>query len=170
MNAFFVTVSIPLLLVLAGFNHAHGLTTFGKSSNNNQQNAPIQPTVQRPCRSQANCTVIKGTTCLGGYCLCGDNTNPVNGACKAQIKGPRHLCTTDTDCVDNADCLPQKDKQNKTDPNGDKICTCQEGFVELGFQCSGATTLSKFPGIMALLGVLLLCRTLNWCNFLKIAL
>lgn len=47
------------------------------------------------------------------------------------------MCTTDTECVDNADCLPQKDKQNKTDPNGDKVCTCQEGFVEMGWQCSG---------------------------------
>ncbi|KAH1023166.1 hypothetical protein HUJ04_012423 [Dendroctonus ponderosae] len=36
MNAFYVTLSIPLLLVLAGFNHAHGLTTFGKSTPNNQ--------------------------------------------------------------------------------------------------------------------------------------
>ncbi|XP_044766331.1 uncharacterized protein LOC123322435 [Coccinella septempunctata] len=169
MNALYVTVSIPLLLVLAGFNHAHGLTTFGKSSNNNQQNAPIQPSVQRPCKSQANCTVIKGTTCIEGKCLCGDNTNPVNGACKAQIKGPRHLCSTDTDCVDNADCLPQKDKQNKIDPNGDKVCTCQEGFAEMGYQCSGSATLPTYPG-MAFLGLLLLYRSFDWCNFLKAAL
>lgn len=40
MNAFYVTVSIPLLLVLAGFNHAHGLTTFGKSNMNSNNNNP----------------------------------------------------------------------------------------------------------------------------------
>jgi hypothetical protein len=37
MNALYVTVSIPLLLVLAGFNHAHGLTTFGKPIQGTQQ-------------------------------------------------------------------------------------------------------------------------------------
>lgn len=36
MNSLYVTVSIPLLLVLAGFNHAHGLTTFGKSNSQGQ--------------------------------------------------------------------------------------------------------------------------------------
>lgn len=40
MNGLYVTVSIPLLLVLAGFNHAHGLTTFGKSNNQGTQNTP----------------------------------------------------------------------------------------------------------------------------------
>lgn len=41
MNALYVTVSIPLLLVLAGFNHAHGLTTFGKTQN--QPTTPVIP-------------------------------------------------------------------------------------------------------------------------------
>ncbi|KAK9890273.1 hypothetical protein WA026_010381 [Henosepilachna vigintioctopunctata] len=168
MNAIYVTVSIPLLLVLAGFNNAHGLTTFGKSSNN-QQNAQLQPlALPRSCRTQANCTVIKGTTCLGGYCLCGDNTNPVNGACKTQIRGPRHLCITDTDCVDNADCLPPKDKQNKPDPNGDKVCTCQEGFVESGSQCSATTRLLAIPG-MILISLIQLYRNIQ-SNSLKTAL
>lgn len=42
MNSLYVIVSIPLLLVLAGFNHAHGLTTFGKSNSQGQTNN--QPT------------------------------------------------------------------------------------------------------------------------------
>lgn len=44
MNALYVTVSIPFLLVLAEFNNAHGLTTFGKSQNNNPPPPPPQPT------------------------------------------------------------------------------------------------------------------------------
>ncbi|KAJ8918668.1 hypothetical protein NQ315_014987 [Exocentrus adspersus] len=42
MNAFYVTVSIPILLVLAGFNHAHGLTTFGKSNGQGQGSSAHQ--------------------------------------------------------------------------------------------------------------------------------
>lgn len=36
MNALYVTVSVPLLLILAGFNHAYGLTTLGKSRSTQQ--------------------------------------------------------------------------------------------------------------------------------------
>ncbi|KAK9887249.1 hypothetical protein WA026_021100 [Henosepilachna vigintioctopunctata] len=59
----------------------------------NETNIKDFAALPRSCRTQANCTVIKGTTCLGGYCLCGDNTNPVNGACKTQIKDvtPQHV-------------------------------------------------------------------------------
>lgn len=45
MNATYLAVSIPLLLVMVGLNHAHGLTTFGKSSGN-------QPTAHPPPRNE----------------------------------------------------------------------------------------------------------------------
>ncbi|ENN76853.1 hypothetical protein D910_11934, partial [Dendroctonus ponderosae] len=61
MNAFYVTLSIPLLLVLAGFNHAHGLTTFGKSTPNNQP--PSSPnhicTKHEDCVDNADCIPAK---------------------------------------------------------------------------------------------------------------
>lgn len=44
MNSLYVIVSIPLLLVLAGFNHAHGLTTFGKSNSQGQTNHQVTGT------------------------------------------------------------------------------------------------------------------------------
>lgn len=44
----------------------------------------VQP---KPCMNQANCTLIKGTTCIRSLCLCGDNSNPVNGRCKVQKNG-----------------------------------------------------------------------------------
>lgn len=53
MNALYVTVSISLLLVLAGFNHAHGLTTFGKTTNQGTQ----QP--QKPIGTDLSDTVFE---------------------------------------------------------------------------------------------------------------
>lgn len=154
MNALYVTVSIPLLLVLAGFNHAHGLTTFGKTNQGTQQpQKPIGTDLSdtvfekwwsfarindswigitssafimsiwflffifwfsaffllvlffayffkslntvlksftvtgKPCTSQTNCQLIKGTTCLKDRCVCGNNEYPVNGNCTNVLKG-----------------------------------------------------------------------------------
>lgn len=158
-------MSIPLLLVLAGFNHAHGLTTFGKANNQGQNNHQQPAGLKKACTSQTNCTVIKGTTCLRGYCMCGDNTNPVNGACKALIKGPGHMCNTDNDCVDNADCLEPKEKgklnngsnnnNNNNNQPVDKICTCQEGFIESNNACSGSSQARIFSSLLAF-GIFLL--------------
>ncbi|XP_019878733.1 uncharacterized protein LOC109606641 [Aethina tumida] len=169
MNGLYVTVSIPLLLVLAGFNHAHGLTTFGKSNNQGTQNTPNTAHAKQ-CTNQTNCAFIKGTTCLRGYCLCGDNTNPVNGGCNAQYKGPRHICENHEDCVEGADCVPKdKNKQqssnsistgsSSTTPAGDLICQCQEGLIEIGSQCGGGGTFSTVPA-MVLLVVVYFSRTM----------
>ncbi|XP_050519546.1 uncharacterized protein LOC126893423 isoform X1 [Diabrotica virgifera virgifera] len=161
MNAFYVTVSIiPLILVFAGFNHAHGLTTFGKS--NNQGQPPVQPTVAsgKPCTNQNNCTLIKGTTCLRNYCLCGDNSHPVNGICSAKFKGPNHLCQNDDECVDNAVCVEPKEKKSNNFPSTGNnspilICQCTEGlFPSLGGQCSGAGMNMNLPGLLILVAAL----------------
>lgn len=47
----------------------------------------------RRCHNQTECYAIKGTTCIacqeikgsscvGNYCFCGDNRHPVNGKCR----------------------------------------------------------------------------------------
>ncbi|XP_056645588.1 uncharacterized protein LOC130898006 [Diorhabda carinulata] len=158
MNALCVTVSIiPIILVFAGFNHAHGLTTFGKSNNQ----GPVQTTIVggKPCTNQNNCTLIKGTTCLRQYCLCGDNSHPLNGICKAQIKGPNHICQNDNECVDNAVCVEPKDKKsNNFPPNGNNnpilICQCTEGLFPNGGQCSGAAMNTMLPGLVIFVAAL----------------
>ncbi|XP_066247540.1 uncharacterized protein sosie [Euwallacea similis] len=143
MKAFYVTVSIPLLLVLAGFNHAHGLTTFGKSSPNNTPRNDIVKAKQ--CTVQTDCTTIKNTTCLRGACLCGDNHPPINGECIAPLQGPNHICTKSEDCVNNADCVPLKEVKISKDiahfhqTSEMSICRCQEGYIEIGATCGGRT-------------------------------
>ncbi|KAG5889188.1 hypothetical protein JTB14_019205 [Gonioctena quinquepunctata] len=169
MNALYVTVSvIPLILVLAGFNHAHGLTTFGKS--NNQQSNAHQQTIAtgKPCTNQANCTFIKGTTCLRSYCLCGDNSHPINGICSAIFKGPKHLCQKDDECVDGAICVEQETKPHVPAPNKNNsnnnnnnnnpvlVCQCTEGLTPTpGGQCSGGNTNIVVPGLLVLFITLL---------------
>ncbi|KAJ8980693.1 hypothetical protein NQ317_010595, partial [Molorchus minor] len=77
MNAIQVIVSIHILMLLAKFNHAHGLSTFGMK------------TVQQQgihCLNQSACAVIKGTTCLRGFCYCGDNSHPANGVCRDTLR------------------------------------------------------------------------------------
>ncbi|CAH0561789.1 unnamed protein product [Brassicogethes aeneus] len=151
MNGFYVTVSIPLLLVLAGFNNAHGLTTFGKTNNQGNQ----APTAQgRTCTSQNQCTTIKGTTCLRGFCLCGDNSNPINGKCNVQYKGPRHVCEKHEDCIDGADCLPKeknKPLSSTTTSPADMICQCQEGLIENGHECAGGGKFSILPALVLII-------------------
>lgn len=39
------------------------------------------------CTTQANCSLIKGTTCIKEKCLCGNNDVPHNGKCDAQKQG-----------------------------------------------------------------------------------
>lgn len=41
----------------------------------------------KPCTSQTNCQLIKGTTCLKDHCVCGNNEFPVNGNCTNVLKG-----------------------------------------------------------------------------------
>ncbi|XP_019760565.1 uncharacterized protein LOC109537989 [Dendroctonus ponderosae] len=156
MNAFYVTLSIPLLLVLAGFNHAHGLTTFGKSTPNNQ---PPSMEKAKKCSGQSTCSLIKNTTCIKGFCLCGDNNPPVNAECSAVLQGPNHICTKHEDCVDNADCIPAKEanipKENLLllqDPNV-SICKCQEGYRDTGATCGGNIRLSTIPFLLFALAI-----------------
>ncbi|CAG9855099.1 unnamed protein product [Phyllotreta striolata] len=164
MNALYVTVSvIPIILVFAGLNHAHGLTTFGKNTNQGQN--PIPQTNVKPinCTSQANCTLIKGTTCIKSFCLCGDNSHPANGKCNAKYKGPKHICTNDEECVENAVCAESTDKKtiNNLLTNGNNnnnapilICQCLDGLFAIGSVCSGAAVNTALPGLMIFVAVL----------------
>ncbi|XP_018564970.1 uncharacterized protein LOC108906241 isoform X2 [Anoplophora glabripennis] len=150
MNGFYVIVSIPILLVLAGFNHAHGLTTFGKSNGQGQGNT-AQQSAGRHCTTQANCTFIKGTTCLRNYCLCGDNTNPANGICSATRKGVGHMCTKDEECVDRAICQDPEEKPKENNPPSltFKTCQCLENLTPTPRgTCSGGTNLAVIPGLL----------------------
>lgn len=151
MNAFYVFVSLPLLLLFAGFNHAHGLTTFGKTNNNPP---PKEPVPAKHCNSQLDCNTIKNTTCIDKKCLCGDNTNPMNGACSAPFKGPRHLCSKTDDCVDGAECLPKNDNKNS-----EKICQCLEGLEEIGARCGGESNMTILPGLI--LAIMVLTKSIN---------
>lgn len=151
MNAFYVIVSIPILLVLAGFNHAHGLTTFGKSQTQNQ--SPTTMSSAKVCKDQSYCALNKNTTCLRGMCLCGDNHPPNNGECTSTL-GPNHICTKSEDCVDNADCIPikdvapSKDIQHLISMSNISICKCQEGYAEIGATCGGGTNLGTIPFLL----------------------
>lgn len=151
MNALYVTVSIPLLLVLAGFNHAHGLTTFGKSPSTNNQPPPASG---KACGNHTSCRGISGTSCVPETrdpsrksCLCGDNRAPVNGICSAERKGPHHLCSDTSQCVQGAECKPMSRNGN----NEDKICECMPGYNAVNADCSGGTTSSILTGLIVLL-------------------
>ncbi|XP_008193341.1 uncharacterized protein sosie isoform X1 [Tribolium castaneum] len=150
MNALYVTVSIPLLLVLAGFNHAHGLTTFGKSNNQGTQQPQRPAATPKHCTTQANCSIIKGTTCIKDRCLCGNNENPINGKCTALKAGANHLCTSDGDCVDDAHCsTPPANKSKSMFGPNDKVCVCDEGHVETERgTCGGESNFFVLPGLI----------------------
>ncbi|KAJ3639284.1 hypothetical protein Zmor_002649 [Zophobas morio] len=153
MNALYVTVSIPLLLVLAGFNHAHGLTTFGKTNNQGTQQ-PQKPAAQaRACTKQDDCAIIKGTTCIKNQCLCGNNEGPANGSkCIAQKQGPNHLCEKDADCVDDAHCLSPPTNKSKTLRPTDKVCVCDEGVPETQQgTCGGESNFLVLPGLVMII-------------------
>ncbi|GJQ67793.1 hypothetical protein Trydic_g21091 [Trypoxylus dichotomus] len=150
MNALYVTVSVPLLLILAGFNHAHGLTTFGKTQNNQQtQQAPV---LAKPCTNHTGCQGINGTSCVSDqnkqgklFCLCGNNKPPHNGICSGTKKGPNHLCAADDECVRGAEC-EQSRKENV------KICVCANNPSYM-YDCNGASnenTISVLALVMTL--------------------
>ncbi|KAJ8918659.1 hypothetical protein NQ315_014978, partial [Exocentrus adspersus] len=82
------------------------------------------------CTSQANCTYIKGTTCLRSFCLCGDNTHPSNGICSATHKRVGHICQKDDDCVEGAECQASDDKPkgNNGPAPTDKTCQCLDNL------------------------------------------
>ncbi|XP_065166385.1 uncharacterized protein sosie [Atheta coriaria] len=160
MNALYVTVSIPLLLLLAGFNHAHGLTTFGKTQSNN--NAPPPQPPAKTCTNHTTCNGINGASCVQDprdhhkkSCLCGDNVPPQNGICKANYRGPNHRCTENIQCVEGAKCVPLG---KNPPPNGDKACKCMEGLVESHNMCNGGIPLSALSGLIVLMSAI--ARTL----------
>nr|XP_022915567.1 uncharacterized protein LOC111425646 [Onthophagus taurus] len=124
MNALYVTVSVPILLLLAGFNHAHGLSTFGRS--------PTVPPISTPqlhakdCTTHDDCKGMNGTSCVEYansinklYCLCGNNQPPRNGVCPTVKKEPFHICNKDDDCVDGSSCK----MSNSVKAN---LCLCDE--------------------------------------------
>ncbi|XP_017782285.1 PREDICTED: uncharacterized protein LOC108566763 [Nicrophorus vespilloides] len=160
MNALYVTVSIPLLLLFAGFNHAHGLTTFGKSQPSNSNQQP-QQLPARPCTDNKVCEGIIGASCVQDpkdharkSCLCGDNQPPVNGGCSAAYSGPNHLCKANKDCVEGAKCI---DVEKNGSQITEKLCKCTEGLVEHNNMCSGGTPTSVLSGLIILMA---LTRTL----------
>ncbi|KAK5639225.1 hypothetical protein RI129_011717 [Pyrocoelia pectoralis] len=143
MNAFYVIVSIPILLVLAGFNHAHGFTTFGKTPTNPLTQAPPRQAPAKSCGNHTECWSIPKTSCVAEprdhsrkSCLCGDNKPPANGQCFAIHKGPFHLCDNDEDCVDGATCVLMPGLPITKD--GPKHCKCIEGFIAVDGECSGS--------------------------------
>ncbi|KAJ8941870.1 hypothetical protein NQ318_001722, partial [Aromia moschata] len=130
MNALYVIVSIHILMVLARLNHAYGLSTFGIKSGSQAQGTPSGVGTNgsaegTPCSNQSNCAV-EGTTCIRNLCLCGDNLNPSNGVCKPGLKGAKHICKKDEECVAGADCQESKDPKIRS-----KTCQCQEGLTEM---------------------------------------
>ncbi|KAF2899857.1 hypothetical protein ILUMI_06327 [Ignelater luminosus] len=164
MNALYVTVCIPFLLVLAGFNHAHGFTTFGKTPTNQQTPQPPTPHVSaKSCGDHTDCNYMPHTSCVAEprtpsrkSCLCGDNKPPANGVCHADRKGPSHRCTDSKECVDDAMCVPMSPGtglQNQT------VCKCVEGFVPNDAECSGADRMG-LNAAMGILAVAALYRTL----------
>ncbi|KAL1492800.1 hypothetical protein ABEB36_010984 [Hypothenemus hampei] len=165
MNGFYVIVSIPLLLVLAGFNHAHGLTTFGKSSPSN----PGNDINAKQCKYQTNCETIKNTTCLNGYCWCGDNRAPVNGACSAPYLGPNHICNSNENCVLDAVCVNVNElnssKFEEYYPKGTiktfSICVCSEGYPEYGAACGAERPSTYLGGFLFLVNVFTIYKMLS---------
>lgn len=163
MNAFYVVVSIPILLVLAGFNHAHGFTTFGKTPTNPLTQAPPRQVPAKSCGNHTECWSIPKTSCVAEprdhsrkSCLCGDNKPPANGQCFALHKAPFHLCDNDEDCVDGATCVLMPGLPITKD--GPKHCKCIEGFIALDGECSGTGPVTASTSVGLLL--IILIRTL----------
>ncbi|VEN59596.1 unnamed protein product [Callosobruchus maculatus] len=135
-----LALALPLLLTFACFNDAFGLTTFGISPNQNSKNAKHLPGNTKPCTDQSNCTYIKDTTCLKGFCYCGDNTHPVNGRCKVAEKGHSHICQKEEECVEGATCIvrPKEFQTSSTSYlNNYTVCWCEDGVAFPNGRCAG---------------------------------
>ncbi|CAH1990443.1 unnamed protein product [Acanthoscelides obtectus] len=136
-----LALSLPMLLTFACFNDAFGLTTFGISPNQNPKNQRNQPPGNtKPCTDQSNCTYIKDTTCLKGFCYCGDNTHPVNGRCKTTEKGQSHICQKEEECVEGALCIvrPKEFQTSSTAYlNNYTVCWCEDGVAFPNGKCAG---------------------------------
>ncbi|XP_014219767.1 uncharacterized protein LOC106647755 [Copidosoma floridanum] len=146
------------------------LTTFGKSSptnnnnnnnnQNNQNNDNKQPgAVARECRSESECSGIKGASCLEPIdsednkmrCLCGDYKPPANGLCDNKYKGVKVMCSNDEECTEGAQCIVG----NLTNLPG-KRCYCMQGYVEDSDKmCSGSPVAFGFSALSLVASLLL---------------
>jgi len=149
-----VTVSIPMLLIFfTELNHAHGLTTFGKSPNSNTQSTTRAPT--KSCKTHSDCIFTNGLSCVKDpfdstrhACLCGDNRPPISGKCSSNYRGPGHLCENHAICVHNSQCVLM-DKRGS--PTSEKVCKCMEGFIAHNNMCNGGVPTSSLSGLIVLL-------------------
>ncbi|CAH1377756.1 unnamed protein product [Tenebrio molitor] len=104
------------------------------------------------CTTQANCSLIKGTTCIKEKCLCGNNDVPHNGKCDAQKQGANHLCSAETDCVENARCLLAQERNKTIFAPGEKICVCEEGLpITPTGACGGESNFLVLPGLIMII-------------------
>ncbi|CAH2013444.1 unnamed protein product [Acanthoscelides obtectus] len=171
-------VLVLLAMATCGCEGLGMMSSYGRSKGTPDGSATSQPLteagVRKPCTNQVNCTFIKGTTCLRGFCLCGDNTHPVNGLCSAIRKAPNHRCEKDEECVDGATCTQPSDtsksngdsnnggnNNNNRNKNGGEdeamICECMDGMRDAD-SCNGGSAMNLNLILMAALGLL---ATLN---------
>ncbi|VEN57593.1 unnamed protein product [Callosobruchus maculatus] len=154
----FMGIVLVVLVVATCSCSGYGMmSSYGRSKGaegSATSSPPTEAGVRKACTKQANCTFIKGTTCLRGFCLCGDNTHPVNGLCKAIKKSPNHLCQKDEECVDGATCtLPSDTSKSDNSGNGgtnnnngnnnmgndsNMICECMDGMRDAD-SCNGGS-------------------------------
>ncbi|XP_058800933.1 uncharacterized protein LOC131669808 [Phymastichus coffea] len=158
------------VLALATLCHSLALTTFGKSNpqnnnnyNNNQNNekqSSDHPPA-RECISDSECAAIRGTSCLEPIfalkvdnklrCLCGDYTEPKNGACENMYKSVRVQCSDHSECTPGALCL----RSNDTSVPGNR-CWCKKGYdVDEDMLCSGSPVAIGFSALSLIAGLLL---------------
>lgn len=160
-----VRIILSIVLVISIFSPpmSAALTTFGKSNNQNS-NPPPPPTPTgkaRECRMESDCAGIQNTTCMADHrdgktrCLCGDYSAPLNGACHIKFKALHAYCSSDDDCVIDAQCV----QRNGT---AGKRCYCREGFFEDSpFYCDGCSSIFTLHTMTLLAASLVFGRFTN---------
>lgn len=160
-------LSFTLVVSLFSPPMSAALTTFGKSNPQNQNpNPPPPPTPTgkaRECRVETDCAGIQNTTCIADHrdgrtrCLCGDYSAPLNGACTNKFKALHSSCTSDMECVEDAQCV----QRNGT---AGRRCYCQEGFYEeTPLFCNGCSSIFTLYTMILLVTSLVLGR-FNYLN------
>ncbi|XP_077284030.1 oogenesis-related protein sosie [Arctopsyche grandis] len=134
------------LLACLARDSSEALTTFGKTSSNNPLPPKATPPPGRECNVEMDCAGIQDTSCVRHpsdsklRCLCGDNDSPINGKCESKMKGLRHGCETNGNCMEGMICI--KPNATKADANKKmpthKMCLCNEedGYVDREYYCS----------------------------------
>ncbi|KAF7988010.1 hypothetical protein HCN44_007504 [Aphidius gifuensis] len=162
VNIIRIIFPISVIIILPIFTNA--LTTFGKTSSQNQNQSPPPTPVGKAheCRTENDCGAIQNTSCIADpgdgktKCLCGDYSPPVNGLCTNKWKAVRAPCKDHAECGEGAHCI-----QGNNTSSGKK-CACLEGYYEENLRCNGSFSMLRNQPTIILIFALVVLKTLSY--------